>query len=50
LQASDGALVALAYRALTYVVAAAGAIYYLSAKRRFDLLLEEAEELSAEID
>jgi uncharacterized protein (TIRG00374 family) len=50
LQASDGALVALAYRALTYVVAAVGAAYYLSAKRRFDLLLEEAEELSAEIE
>jgi uncharacterized protein (TIRG00374 family) len=50
LQASDGALVALAYRALTYVVAAIGAIYYLSAKRRFDLLLKEAEELSADLE
>lgn len=50
LQTSDGALVALAYRALTYVVAAIGAVYYLSAKRRFDLLLEEAEELSEDIE
>jgi glycosyltransferase 2 family protein len=50
LQESDGALVALAYRALTYVVAAIGAAYYLSAKRRFDLLMAEAEELSEEIE
>jgi glycosyltransferase 2 family protein len=50
LSGSDGALVALAYRALSYVVAAIGAAYYLSAKRRFDLLLEEAEELSEEIE
>lgn len=49
LQASDGALVALAYRALTLVVAAIGAGYYLSAKRRVDRLLEEAQELSDEI-
>jgi uncharacterized protein (TIRG00374 family) len=50
LQGSDGALVALTYRALTYAVAAIGAVYYLSAKRRYDLLLAEAEELSEEID
>jgi glycosyltransferase 2 family protein len=50
LQQSDGALVALGYRALTYVVAAIGAGYYLSAKRRMDQLLEEAEELSEEIE
>jgi glycosyltransferase 2 family protein len=50
LQASDGALVALAYRALTFVVAAIGAGYYLSAKRRVDRLLEEAQELSDEIE
>lgn len=50
LQGSDGALVALAYRALTYVVAALGAAYYLGAKRRYDLLMEEAEELSEEIE
>jgi glycosyltransferase 2 family protein len=49
LQESDGAMVALAYRALTYVVAAIGACYYLSAKRRMDRLLEEAETLAEEI-
>ncbi len=49
LHESDGAMVALAYRALTYVVAAVGACYYLSAKRRMDCLLEEAEELAEEI-
>jgi uncharacterized membrane protein YbhN (UPF0104 family) len=50
LNESDGALVALGYRALTYVVAATGACYYLSAKRRIDRLLEEAETLAAEIE
>ncbi len=50
LHESDGALVALTYRALTYVVAAVGACYYLSAKRRNDRLLEEAEILADEID
>ncbi len=49
LNESDGALVALGYRALTYVVAAIGACYYLSAKRRNDRLLQEAEALAAEI-
>ena len=43
---SDGALVALCYRALTYAVAGIGAIYYLSAKRRIDRLILEAEDLS----
>ncbi|MDZ4656339.1 MAG: lysylphosphatidylglycerol synthase transmembrane domain-containing protein [Bythopirellula sp.] len=49
LNEADGALVALGYRALTYVVAAIGACYYLSAKRRIDRLLEEAETLAEEI-
>jgi hypothetical protein len=42
-------MVALGYRALTYIVAGIGACYYLSAKRRMDRLLEEAEELAEEI-
>lgn len=49
LNESDGAMVALGYRALTYVVAAIGAFYYLSAKRRIDRLLDEAEELAEEV-
>jgi uncharacterized membrane protein YbhN (UPF0104 family) len=49
LSESDGAMVALGYRALTYIVAGIGACYYLSAKRRMDRLLEEAEELAEEI-
>lgn len=49
LSESDGAIVALGYRALTYIVASIGACYYLSAKRRMDRLLEEAENLAEEI-
>jgi uncharacterized protein (TIRG00374 family) len=49
LSESDGAMVALGYRALTYIVASIGACYYLSAKRRMDRLMEEAEELAEEI-
>ncbi|QEG34617.1 lysylphosphatidylglycerol synthase transmembrane domain-containing protein [Bythopirellula goksoeyrii] len=49
LRETDGAMVALCYRALTYVVAALGACYYLAAKKRIDKLLVEAEELAEEI-
>ncbi len=49
LRESNGAMVALCYRALTYVVAALGAFYYIAAKKRIDKLLEEAEELAEEI-
>lgn len=49
LRETDGAMVALCYRALTYVVAALGAFYYLAAKKRIDSLLVEAEELAEEI-
>ncbi|TWU25642.1 lysylphosphatidylglycerol synthase transmembrane domain-containing protein [Bythopirellula polymerisocia] len=49
LRESDGAMVALCYRALTYVVAALGAFYYIAAKKRIDKLLVEAEELAEEI-
>lgn len=50
LNEADGALVALTYRAVTYVVAIVGACYYLSAKRRFEHIMEEAEELAEEIE
>jgi len=48
--ASEGAMVALAYRAMTYVVAAIGACYYVSARRTVDELLDEAEHLEEEVD
>jgi hypothetical protein len=50
LNQAEGAMVALSYRALTYVVAALGACYYLSAKRRMDALLSEAESLADELE
>lgn len=50
LHESDGAMVALCYRALTYVVAAVGGCYYLSAKKRMDRLLQEAETLAEELE
>ncbi|QDS98964.1 lysylphosphatidylglycerol synthase transmembrane domain-containing protein [Adhaeretor mobilis] len=40
----DGTLVALTYRAMTYVVASIGAIYYLSARRSIDQTLHDVEE------
>jgi uncharacterized protein (TIRG00374 family) len=45
----DGTIVALGYRLLTYVVAAIGAAYYISAKRKVDRMLDEAETLAEEI-
>lgn len=44
----DGTLVALAYRAMTYVFAGAGAFYYFSARRNVEQLMHEAEELAEE--
>lgn len=46
----DGTIVALAYRAMTYVFAALGACYYLTARRRIDVMLHEAEELAEELE
>ncbi|MEQ8210880.1 MAG: lysylphosphatidylglycerol synthase transmembrane domain-containing protein [Lacipirellulaceae bacterium] len=40
----DGTLVALTYRVMTYVVAAVGAVYYLSAKKSIDATLQDVEE------
>lgn len=45
----DGTIIAIAYRAMTYVVAAIGACYYFSARKKVDRLLHEAEELAEEI-
>jgi uncharacterized protein (TIRG00374 family) len=49
-QKGDGTIVALAYRAMTYVVAAIGACYYLTARKKIDTLLHEAEELAEELE
>ena len=43
---SDGLLVALCHRAMTYVMAALGAVYYISARRTVKQVLHEAEELA----
>jgi uncharacterized membrane protein YbhN (UPF0104 family) len=39
----DGLLVAICYRAMTYVVAGIGAAYYVSARKKVREVLEEAE-------
>jgi len=44
----DGTIVALAYRAMTYIFAAVGAFYYFSARKKVDDLLHEAEVLADE--
>ncbi len=49
-QKGDGIIVALAYRAMTYVVAAVGACYYLTSRKKIDTLLHEAEELAEELE
>jgi glycosyltransferase 2 family protein len=46
--ASDGYLVGLTYRVMTYVMAAVGAVYYLNARRTVTQVLHEAEELADE--
>lgn len=46
----DGTIVAVAYRAMTYVFAAVGACYYLSTRKKIDTLLHEAEELADELE
>jgi hypothetical protein len=43
-------MVALGYRALTYVVASIGACYYLSARKRMHDLMIEAEALAEELE
>lgn len=49
-QPGDGLLVAITYRVMTYVMAAIGAIYYLSARRKMGEVLHEAEELEEELE
>ncbi|MEM8944668.1 MAG: lysylphosphatidylglycerol synthase transmembrane domain-containing protein [Planctomycetota bacterium] len=44
----DGTIVALAYRAMTYVFASIGAFYYFSARKKVDELIHDAEVLSDE--
>lgn len=46
----EGFLVAVTYRAMTYVMAAIGAAYYLSARRRVDRMLHDAEEMADELE
>ena len=46
----DGTIVALAYRAMTYFFAAVGACYYLTARKKIDVMLHEAEELAEELE
>jgi glycosyltransferase 2 family protein len=46
----DGTIVALSYRAMTYFFAAAGACYYLTARKKIDVMLHEAEELAEELE
>ena len=46
----DGTIVALAYRAMTYVFAAIGAFYYFNARKKVDELLHEAEVLAEETE
>jgi uncharacterized protein (TIRG00374 family) len=46
----DGTLISLTYRVMTYVLAAIGAGYYLSARKSVDRMLHEAEEFAEEIE
>jgi uncharacterized membrane protein YbhN (UPF0104 family) len=45
---NDGLLVGLAYRVMTYVMAAVGGVYYVNARRTVAQVLHEAEELAEE--
>jgi len=44
----DGTIVALAYRAMTYLFAGIGACYYFNSRKKVDALLHEAEILAEE--
>jgi glycosyltransferase 2 family protein len=48
--AGDGLLTALAYRAVTIVIALVGAGYYFTARREVDRALEEAQQAPASVD
>jgi uncharacterized membrane protein YbhN (UPF0104 family) len=47
---NDGVLVALTYRVMTYVMAAIGAVYYVSARRTVSQVMHEAEELADDLE
>lgn len=44
----DGTIVAVAYRAMTYMVAGAGACYYFSSRKKVSALIHDAETLAEE--
>jgi len=46
----DGTIVALAYRAMTYVFAATGAFYYFSSRKKVEDLMHDAEVFAGETD
>ena len=46
----DGGIVALTYRAMTYLFAGIGGIYYFSARKKVDELIHEAEVLAEATD
>ena len=48
--AGTGASVAITYRAMTYVMAMLGAVYYLNARKTVSAVLHEAEELEEEME
>jgi glycosyltransferase 2 family protein len=48
-QPGDGLLVALTHRLMIWVMAGAGAIYYLSARQKIGQVMHEAEELQDEL-
>lgn len=45
----DGTIIALTYRAMTYCVAAIGACYYFSARKKVDRMWHDAESLAEEM-
>ena len=45
----DGALVAITYRVMTYVMAGLGAAYYLTSRAKVQRVLDEAEDLAEEM-
>ena len=45
----DGALVAITYRVMTYVMAGLGAAYYLTSRTKVQRILHEAEDLADEL-
>ena len=46
----DGTLIAITYRAMTYVLTAIGAGYYISARKKVDEMIHEAEEFAEEME